>query len=81
MLYAAAAVIMPTIVPFTLGVMKPTNDMLMTKAGAGGKASDSSSESANVEALLEKWKKMNYVRAFVVGTGALLAATATVLSS
>ena len=55
--------------------MKPTNDRLMQKAENAKSVS-----SAETEQLLEKWILMNWVRAGMVMTGTLLAATATLLS-
>lgn len=73
-LYAAAAILVPAIVPYTLAVMVPTNDRLMAKAkGLGNMGLQ------ETRVLVEKWKGMNYVRAAMAGVATLLAGWATVV--
>ena len=74
-LYTAAAVAIPSIVPWTLGIMKPTNGRLMQKA-----ENNESISPEETQQLFRRWIGMNWVRAIFATTGALLGATATVLS-
>lgn len=74
-LYIAAAVTIPSIVPWTIGIMKPTNERLMQKAEKTDSVSAEESQQ-----LIQTWIGMNWVRAVFGTTGALLGAAATVLS-
>ncbi|GAB7360484.1 hypothetical protein MBLNU230_g8435t1 [Neophaeotheca triangularis] len=67
-LYAAAALLVPGIVPFTLGVMMPTNDALegIVAQGPGAARADEVGE------LMQKWKVLNYTRASMVAVAAML---------
>lgn len=71
MLYGAAALVIPTIVPYTLLAMQPTNDSIAARAAKAGDISD-----AQLKALVVKWSGMNYTRALLVSIGALLGTTA-----
>lgn len=71
---------MPSIIPFTLVVMMPTNDALETIVAAEEEEGGKSSEAARTEQvgrLMRKWSVLNYFRAVVVGAGALLGGVAT----
>lgn len=71
-LYAAAAVVAPCIVPYTGIVMRPTIAAIVAKAqGRANAPSDS-----ETRALVEKWSGQNMHRAYVVGTAAVLSAIA-----
>jgi uncharacterized membrane protein len=62
--YGAAAVLTPMIVPYTLLFMSPTNAKLNSIASVA--AQDSSKvDATEVQALLQTWKKLNYVRAIL----------------
>ncbi|EXJ89642.1 hypothetical protein A1O3_02709 [Capronia epimyces CBS 606.96] len=71
-LYAAAAIIAPCIVPYTLTIMAPTISAIVSKAQ--GKANAPSE--AETKALLEKWRGQNMQRAYITGTAAVLSAIA-----
>ncbi|KAJ9107412.1 hypothetical protein QFC21_000862 [Naganishia friedmannii] len=71
-LYGAAAAIIPSIAPFTIFVMKATNDALHAAADKGA------TESQQIHALLDHWWKLNAVRALLVGTGTVLGVLASV---
>ena len=68
-------VLTPAIVPYTLNIMKPTNDRLAKKA-----ADTSAVSTVEAHDLIRKWVGMNLNRAIMTGTGTFLAAIATVLS-
>lgn len=72
MLYSAAALLAPCIVPYTLTVMGPTIAALVAKAD-GGPDAPSDSET---KALIERWRLQNYTRAVITGTAAVLGAVA-----
>lgn len=80
-LYAAATLCVPCIVPYTVLYMEPVvNRKLLelgTKAEKGAKAEDLRADEEDVRERLMRWKGMNFVRAALVGAGALLAAIAT----
>ncbi|PGG96508.1 hypothetical protein AJ80_09814 [Polytolypa hystricis UAMH7299] len=88
-LYLVAALLSLGIVPFTLAVMKPTNDKLMeraaaTDAGKEGKGKGvkgeelvASREDAEVRGWLEKWCCLNCARACFPIAATLLAVSAT----
>lgn len=71
-LYSAAAIVAPSIVPYTLTVMWPT--ILAIAAKAEGKT-DAPSE-AETKALIKKWSGQNMHRAYMVGTATLMGAVA-----
>lgn len=77
-LYTTAMALIPCIVPFTLALMRGTNEKLMVKARGEGKAENARSDSETRE-LLAKWRKLNYGRAAMVLLGSVLACVATVL--
>ena len=74
-LYTAAALALPSIVPYTLIVMKATNDRLHQKADKADSVSD-----VETTELLRKWKGMNYNRAIFALIGTLLGAVAITMS-
>ena len=75
-LYTAAALAIPAIVPYTLGVMAPsTVNKLVETAGKP----ESLSEGETKE-LIQRWSGQNYVRMGFVGFGAVLGAVATYVS-
>jgi hypothetical protein len=76
----AATIIFPSIVPYTLLVMLPTNDALVekTQSLAGSSLDDKSVEvgvqsGETVNALLDRWATLNLVRAAITGVGAVCA--------
>jgi hypothetical protein len=74
-LYTAAAVLVPSIVPYTLLVMKPsTLDPLIAAA-----ADPSILSTERTLELLQIWKGQNYVRQAFGAAGSLLGAIATVM--
>ncbi|USP77348.1 hypothetical protein yc1106_04622 [Curvularia clavata] len=80
-LYTAATVCVPSIVPYTLLYMEPAvNKKLLTLGGMvenGTKAKDLGVGDEEVRSMLKRWKGMNFVRATLVATGAVLSALAT----
>jgi hypothetical protein len=73
--------LLPSIVPFTLVFIMPTNNALIAKkeelASVGGKAE--AAEEENVYALMDSWAMLNMVRVGLVAAGALCAVGAVVL--
>lgn len=77
-MYAAAAVLIPSIVPYTLLRMEPmVNSALMDMANLAETGSAVGKTAGEVSALFVKWSGMNYVRAALVCTGSLLGAVAS----
>lgn len=77
-LYSAAAILVPTIVPFTIGIMKPTNDKLHAKADKYRLGSSDVKEDQEMEELFRKWKMMNTIRSLFPLTAAILGLWAVV---
>ncbi|KAF1353902.1 hypothetical protein BDV97DRAFT_279548, partial [Delphinella strobiligena] len=84
-LYTVAAVLVPSIVPYTLLVMKPTNDKLNEKAeslattsleDAAAEAGVAKEETAH--GLLDKWITLNLGRSLLPLIGTICAAWASV---
>ena len=79
-LYVAASLCILCIIPFTLLYMDPTVNNKLLGLGArvekGGNLSDLGISETEIRAGLGRWRRLNYVRAVVVGVGALLAAVA-----
>jgi hypothetical protein len=67
--YATAAVLLPAVVPFTLVVLNPTNDQLISAATV-----ELSTETTR--ALLQKWGVLNALRSVFLFVGAGLGAWA-----
>jgi hypothetical protein len=61
-LYTAAAILVPVIVPFTIGIMKPTNDKLHAKADKYRLGASDVKEDQELEELLKRWTALNTVR-------------------
>ncbi|KAK3116479.1 hypothetical protein LTR53_003143 [Teratosphaeriaceae sp. CCFEE 6253] len=79
MLYATAACIIPSIVPFTLMIMHPAANLrLLELAGEGFQSEVVSAAEGEVQQLFRKWSMLNYVRAAMAGSGAVLGMAATV---
>jgi hypothetical protein len=82
-LYLAAALCVPCIVPYTLLVMEPlVNKKLLSLGGlveSGGKIDESSMEWRDLGVNFVRWRAMNFVRAAIVGAGAILSALATMV--
>lgn len=80
--YLAATLCVPCIVPYTLLVMEPMVNKKLLSLGSmaerGVKAEGFSSEEDDVREKLIRWKGMNFMRAGIVGVGALLAALGTI---
>ena len=71
-LNALATLLLPSIVPFTLLVIAPTNNALEAKNEELASASlESKAEGENVHALMDKWATLNLARAGIVAIGAL----------
>lgn len=81
--YLAATLCVPCIVPYTLLFMEPMVNRKLLSLGSmaehGVKAEGFSSEEDDVREKLIRWKGMNFVRAGIVGVGALLAALGTLV--
>ncbi|KAF2020487.1 hypothetical protein BU24DRAFT_416169 [Aaosphaeria arxii CBS 175.79] len=82
-LNVAAAVLLPSIVPFTYAFIVPTNKKLFAKADSlaatslDNKAAEAGvAKEETVHALIDKWATLNFARALIVGAAALLAAWA-----
>jgi len=73
-LYTAAAVAVPSIVPFTLTMMAPTNNKLIEAA-----AKPSILTVNETRELLSKWKALNYQRQMLGIVAAALGAIATLM--
>ena len=67
--YAVAAVLTASIVPWTLTVMRRTNNSI-------GAFSGTEDDSAALKKLLDKWSLTNYVRAVLPLAGGLVALVA-----
>lgn len=68
---------MPSIAPYTVFVMKPTNDKLHGIANAS-KSGTKSQNDGDFTTLVTKWYWMNMTRAVMAGAGALAATWAAV---
>jgi len=85
-LNALATLLLPSIVPFTLLVLGPTNDKLMAKKDELANASlrdkhveQFAKEGETVKELMDKWASLNLARALLVGVGAVCAVAAGVV--
>ncbi|KAF1843169.1 uncharacterized protein K460DRAFT_368084 [Cucurbitaria berberidis CBS 394.84] len=79
----AATILLPSIVPFTLVFIAPTNNKLLAKkdqlasASLDDKAIEAGvAQGETVNALLDRWAMLNLARAALVGAGALCAVLA-----
>lgn len=79
-LNVAATILLPSIIPFTLAFIKPTNDKLFAKkeelasASLEDKAVEANvAQGETVHALIDKWATLNLARAVLVGAGAICA--------
>ncbi|EOD48976.1 60s ribosomal protein l44 [Neofusicoccum parvum] len=72
-LTAAAGVLIPAIVPFTILVIKPVNDKLaaIVEALDGKQPGEVAVEEQKVEPLLKQWNRLNATRSVMVGLGAV----------
>ncbi|KAF2024554.1 hypothetical protein EK21DRAFT_104576 [Setomelanomma holmii] len=82
-LYLAATMCVPCIIPYTVLYMEPTVNVKLLDMGAkaekGAKARDLGTSEKDIRDMLVRWKGMNFIRAAIVGTGALLTGIATCL--
>lgn len=76
---------MPSIIPFTLIFIAPTNNKLIEKMNsmAGASLEDKAVEKnvakgETVHALIDKWATLNLARAVLIGAGAICAVVAAV---
>ncbi|KAF1935585.1 hypothetical protein EJ02DRAFT_460258 [Clathrospora elynae] len=74
----AATLLLPSIIPFTLAFLAPTNNKLLAKkdelasASLEDKAIEANvAEGENVHALMDRWATLNLARCVLVGAGAL----------
>lgn len=76
--YGLSALLVLSIVPYTLTVMKSTNGPLHEMAAKWYKSDSeiSTSQDQEVDSLLGKWKVQNYGRASLVALGCLTAVLA-----
>lgn len=72
-LYATAAVITPSIVPYTIAVMGPTTLTPLEARAAGASGAPGDQETLD---LIKKWSGQNTVRAGMVGSAAVMSALA-----
>ncbi|KAH0255972.1 DUF1772-domain-containing protein, partial [Aureobasidium melanogenum] len=70
-LFAIAAVSTIAIVPFTIVLMRPTNNELLGLAARAQKDETSVAETKDVEGLLERWTALNRVRGVLPMVGAV----------
>lgn len=80
-LYVAAAICLPSIIPYTLLVMEPGVNRELIRLGTlaenGLELDRIKLREHEVHTMLTSWKGMNYVRATAVVVGALLSAVAS----
>ena len=80
-LYATAALWILCIILFTVLYMEPVVNLKLLELGSqvekGVKAKDLGTNEKDVREMLARWKGLNFVRAAIVGSGALLTASAT----
>ncbi|KAJ4304678.1 hypothetical protein N0V90_000205 [Kalmusia sp. IMI 367209] len=76
-LNAAATLIFPSIIPFTILAIKPINDKLFGKADSlalEDKAAEVGvAQNETTKALIDKWAKVHLVRTAITGVGVVLA--------
>ncbi|TKA71749.1 hypothetical protein B0A49_08161 [Cryomyces minteri] len=85
-LYTAAAVLMPSVIPYTLLLVKPINDKLLKKAETLATVSitdDAASETGvskdeTVHGLVDRWGTLNLGRALLAAAGCLCATWAAI---
>jgi len=79
-LYTAAAILTPAIAPWTILVMKPTNNRIFGKAEAYGRSSDDvqAKDDPELEGLLKRWMLLNAIRSLFPATAAVLGLWAVV---
>ncbi|CAN9275890.1 unnamed protein product [Alternaria alternata] len=85
-LNALATILLPSIVPFTLLAMAPTNDKLLGKKDELATASLSNknveafaAEGETVHELMDKWASLNMARAMLVAVGAVCTVASAVV--
>lgn len=77
-LYAVAAVLTLGIIPWTLAVMRPTNNLLESHATRfETPASGADKQAIEIDAHLAKWKTLNLVRSLFPLAGSLVGTVAT----
>jgi hypothetical protein len=76
-LYVAAAVLGPTIVPYTLLVMGSTNNELEAKADSAAKTIAEEAVGDNTHALVDRWGLLNLGRAAIYVTTTVVGLWAT----
>lgn len=83
--WLTAAILMPSVLPYTLLIMNPVNAKLQEKASslAGTSLEDTAAEAGvakeeTVHALVDKWATLNLGRAVIPLVGTLVAAWAAV---
>jgi hypothetical protein len=59
------------IIPYTLGIMQPTNDKLLKKVEEPNSMTESETRQ-----LIRDWRGLNYTRALIALTGSLMGAFA-----
>ncbi|KAF3406331.1 Noranthrone monooxygenase [Talaromyces pinophilus] len=75
-MYTAAAVLTLSIVPYTLAAMRNTNDALLKLADS---KEDLLASRAEVEALLDRWTTLNWIRSLLPLAGGLAGIAAALL--
>lgn len=75
-IYAVAAVLTLSIVPYTIATMSGTNDKLL---GLAGSKADLSISRAEVENLLSQWTQLNWVRSLLPLAGSFVGIAAALL--
>jgi len=77
-LYTAAAVLVPSIVPYTLVFIGPVNEKLIAKADSTVESTAGEAIGEDTNALLDKWALLNSVRVILSGTADVLVAWASI---
>ncbi|KAF2092071.1 hypothetical protein K490DRAFT_32435 [Saccharata proteae CBS 121410] len=82
-LYTAAAVLLPSCIPYTLLVMKPIQDKLCARADSLTALEDEAAEAGiaqedTVHGMVDKWATLNLGRTVINGVAALCVAWATI---
>ncbi|CAO2649665.1 Nn.00g070500.m01.CDS01 [Neocucurbitaria sp. VM-36] len=75
-LFALAAFMTIGIVPYTIAVMKPTNDKLMQFATKTKKTELSATDQESIDAILQQWTFLNTLRSAFPLAGAAIASVA-----
>jgi hypothetical protein len=76
--YTAAAVLIPSVLPYTFLVIGPVNKKLLDKADSAVESTAGEATGETTNELLDQWAALNLVRVIVSSTVAVLAAWASI---